>query len=92
VATLVDEGREIGEAGPQREVYEDEIVLVGTQGCGVSFWCLQAPDKAWTVVGESVDGIQLLHEPGHQWISERSQHPSDVDLRQMIHDFVPFSS
>ncbi len=90
VPTLVDEGGEIGEASPQREVHENEVVLVGPQGRGVSFWRLQPPEKAGAAVGESVNGIQLCHKPGHQWFSEGSEHTSYVDLSELVHHPVPF--
>src|SRR6266851_365824 len=90
VPALVDKGREIGEAGPQREVHENEIVLKRTQGRGVSFWRLQSPEKAGAGVGECVNRIQLCHKLGHQWISEGSQHTGDVHLSKLIHHLVPF--
>src|SRR5260370_7914896 len=57
VPTLVDEGGEIGEASPQREVHENEVVLEWPQACGVSFLRLQPPEKAGTAFAQHSNGL-----------------------------------
>src|SRR5258708_24925540 len=67
--TGIGECREVGKRSPYRHVYENKLIFVRTQGCGIALQRLQAPDKAGTVIGKRIYYVQLFPKPCHDGIN-----------------------
>src|SRR5262245_43008239 len=63
---------------PNRKVEKDAIVIVGTKVSRISCFSLQSPYEPRAAIGERVDLIEALNEPGHDRVLERRSHPGDV--------------
>ncbi len=58
------------------------IVVIGKLG-GVAGSRLQAPDKTWSSIRESIDGIELGDKASDLRIVQRSPETADIDLSEM---------
>ena len=80
VIRLVSEIAQRSDRFPDRQVDDHErIVVVGDVG-GVARFRLEPPDKAGSLVGKSVDGLELRDEFGDLRILQRSEETRYVDL------------
>ena len=83
VSGCVDVVAQHFDGGPDRQVDDDEgIVVIGELG-GVAGSRLQTPDKAWSCIRERVDGLELSDKAGDLGIIQRCDETADVDLSEM---------
>jgi len=84
VIRLVSEIAQRLDRFPDRHIDDHErIVVVGDVG-GVARFRLEPPDKAGSLVGKSVDGLELRDEFGDLRIIQRSEETRYVDLGEIV--------
>jgi len=69
---------------PDRHIDDHLRIIVVDDVGGVARFRREPPDKAGSLVGKSVDGLELRDEFGDLRIVQRSEERRDVDLGEMV--------
>lgn len=69
---------------PDAEVDEDAVVVPDSDGGGVAFFGLVAPDEAGGFIGEAVYFVDAVFEVGDPRVIERCDEPGEVVLGQVV--------